>query len=410
MPWLDEKEAEELRRDIERSRKAMENRGGADLDVIVAETAYDYWPQRAALARAKARVGARAAERSELASIDSGERAELVAAIGRTQEALRGDAVDLEEIARTGSREYWAARKKVAEGAIAGDVAIPALAAMPSMLWAADQVLASHGERRRPWRGVLYDVAAVVLPLLFVPPLLLYVIQGSLEFPDVAPLKSFRAFADPRFLLAAVSVLVGGIGTLSVAYRQPENQRRVLQFGGALTASLLMAVVGAAYAYGNRTTSGLDGMQAKLQSGLLLSLIRSYDTGRIIVPAQVDRSMRIETETLTQSAALLSAHDPSVHGKILVRLQPRSAAYSWLVNGKEIPMGKLTVAQFTAFNAVERSITLRSGNETHTYAAGELLPDVSVPVGSRVAAEIGADNAITSLYELPETAERAQIQ
>src|SRR4028119_1490005 len=107
VPHAEGNAAEELRDAIDGARREMENCGGADLRSIVAETAYDYWPQRAALARARERAIQQPSSKSALGAIAAAERGELVAAIGRTQEALRGNStegeLDLVAIAREGS-------------------------------------------------------------------------------------------------------------------------------------------------------------------------------------------------------------------------------------------------------------------------------------------------------------------
>lgn len=396
---IDESAAESLREAIEQSRIAMEHPGGVDLETIVAETAYDYWPHRSAWMRARQHAAERASAGHELRGIEAEEREALAAAIGRTQEALRGDGIDLESIVREGSREYWAERGRIEKTSVSRDVDGPALAAMTLMLHDAQGALAPRREGRRPWRDVLYDACAVVLPLVLVPPLLLSLVQGSLALPTIGRLKSIQAFADPEFTVYALMVLFVGIGVLLRAYHLPERRRRVLQFGGALGASLLMAVIGAAYVYGNRTASRLDRMQGALATGLLVALEQSDDLGYVVIPSQSDRSMTVETRVSTASMALLAAHSPGLDGEIRVRLHPASADYYWSLNGRNIPKGRLAIAHIAAFDPEGRSITLRSGGQLRAYPAQ--LSGVSLPIGSRVAAKIGSDGTISSIIALP---------
>lgn len=390
-------EAEALQRSIELSRLAMENVPGVDLETIVAETAYDYWPQRAALTRARQRVADRASVPNGALSIGIEERTALVAAIGRTQEALQGNVVDLAAIAREGSREYWTERR--AETTAVHEYGIPHLVEMTQILRTAGAALARREERRRPWRDVIYDAIAVAAPLLVIPPLLLSVAEDGFMLSSLVPQAGFQAFADLKFSSAAAAVLLGGAGTIWHAYRDPETRKRVLQFGGALATSLLMAVVGAATMYSNQTNSRLGQMQATLGSRLLVSLEQSADTGKIVIPEQIDRSMTVETKMLSVSSALLCAHDRRVDGKICVQLGPHSANYSWVIDGREIPKGELTIADVAGYDAKNNSITLKRGNHVRTYSA--LLEDLNLPIGSRVAAEIGADNTVGGIVVLP---------
>ena len=386
-----------LRESIESARLAMEPSGGRDLEAIVAETAYDYWPQRAMWTRAREHVAASVSAGHDLPAIEPGEREALAVGIGRTQEALRGEGIDLGEIVREGSRQYWAERRRL-EGRPAPNLDASALAAMARMLRDGQKALASRRERRRPWRDVLYDAVAVIAPLLVVPPLLLSVVQGSVALPTAARLKSVQAFADREFMFYSLGFLVVGVGVLLAAYRQPEKRRRVLQFGGALGASLVMAVIGAAYIYGNRMTSRLDRMQGVLVNGMLVSLERSEALGYVIIPSQTDRSMTFETRSLTSSLAWLSAQTPGLDGEIRVRLRPASADYFWLLNGREIPKGGLVVGHIAACDPEGRSITLRTGDHLRTYPTR--LSGVKLPIGSRVAANIGPDDTVTGLVGL----------
>ena len=402
MPHAEGNAAEELRDAIDGARREMENCGGADLRSIVAETAYDYWPQRAALARARERAIQQPSSKSALGAIGADERGELVAAIGRTQEALRGNStegeLDLVAIAREGSREYWAERKRLQEHASTVGLDAAALAAMTQMLRDAERTLVPRRERRKPWRDVFYDAVAVAMPLMLVPPLLLSLAEGSFAVPTSGPRKTALAFADPSFRLTALLVVGLAGAWLFRALRHPETGRRFLQFGGALSVSILVAIASAAYIYGNRTTARMDRIQATLSSPLLLALEQSSDTNSVVIPTQIDRSMTVETKWLTASAAMLSAAAPGIDGEVRVLLRPESAAYSWVLNGREIPKGRLTVGEITAYDRHRGTITLKTGDETTTYRyPGELATDI---VGTRVAAVVGADNAIGNIVDL----------
>jgi len=393
-------EAEALQRSIERSRLAMENIAGIDLEAIVAETAYDYWPQRAALTRARQRIvkHARAAPDAAV-SIGIEERAALVTAIGRTQEALQGNAVDLAAIAEEGSREYWERRRAETRGVPVPEYGNTHLVEMTQIFRAAEAALATREERRRPWRDVVYDAIAVAAPLLLIPPLLVSVAEGGfMRFAVMRP-SGFQAFADVKFSGAAAVLLLAGAGTLWRAYVNPENRRRVFQFGGALATSAVMAVIAAASIYSNKTNSRLGQMQATLGSRLLVALEQSADTGRIVIPDQIDRSMTVEATMLSPSSALLWAHDQGADGKIRVQLRPYTANYSWVIDGREIPKGELTIANVVAYDAKSNSITLKQGNDVRKYSA--LMGNLNLAVGSRVAAEIGTHNTIDGIVVLP---------
>ncbi|HYI12073.1 MAG TPA: hypothetical protein VEK57_23675 [Thermoanaerobaculia bacterium] len=424
MPEVEINTAEELRRAIERSRREMEHTGGADLRSIVAETAYDYWPQRAALARARQRATRSGSDALALSAIGTDERAALVNAIGRTQEALRGSSesgeLDLAAIAREGSREYWAERQRLQKHESAVDLDVPVLAAMTEMLREGERTLMPRRERRKPWLDVVYDALAVAVPLFVITPLLLFAAQGRFTLPTVGPRKSALAFIDPSFSLTALFILFAGGSWLVSALRNPERDRRFLQFAGGLMVSLLAAVFGAAYIYGNRTTSRMDSIQATLSNGLLLSLAQSYDRGEVILPTQVDRSLIVRTRRLSASDAQICAETRGAKGEVCVELRPRSAEYSWVLNGRQIPKGALTVGDMTAFDPKAGTVTLRTGGEVTTYRySGHLGMSL---VGSRVAASLGTDKAIGSIVGLgsprsnrpllhdARTDERAQVQ
>lgn len=400
MPEAEINAAEELRRAIERARREMEHTGGADLRSIVAETAYDYWPQRAALVRARRR--AERGSSSALNAIGSDERAELVAAIGRTQEALRGNAeggeLDLAAVAREGSREYWAERRRLQERGSAVDLDTPALAAMTQMLREGERTLTPRRERRRPLLDVAYDAIAVAVPLLVITPLLLFAGQGRFTLPTAGSGKSALAFVDLSFSVTALAVLFAGGGWLVSALRNPERDRRFLQFGGGLMASLFAAVLVAAYIYGDRTTSRMDSIQASLSNGLLLSLAESYERDEVILPTQVDRSMIVRARRLSASDARICARTPGAEGEVCVDLRPQSAEYSWILNGRHIPKGTLTVGDLTAYDPKNGTVTLRTGDEVTTYRyPGRVMTRL---VGSRVAASLGTDRAIASIVGL----------
>lgn len=391
-------EADELRKAIFHSRKAMENRGGIDLQAIVAETAYDYWPHRAAFTRARRRVAKGVEGRPAFKAIGAEERAELVTAIHRTQEGLRGGGIDLETIAREGSRHYWSQRR-AADPVRVRQVNAAAIADMALILRRAAREFAPRRERRRLWSSILFDAVAVLIPWLLIPPLLISISQGRVLRPSaMLSLLTFRAsFADRNFAIAAFAVLCFGAFLLWVALRKPETRRRISQFGGAATASLLVAVLGTAYVDTNKTSAGLDRLQASLTSRLLLALERSDVAGYLIVPTQADRSIEVETKTLSASMAMLYARTPGTKGEIRVRLEPQSANYWWYVDGREIPKGRLAIGRVAAFE--NDSITIISGNRTSTFRSA--LPGLRLPVGSRVAAEIGTDDRIASVIVLP---------
>jgi len=398
MPAFDREEAEKLREAIERSRRAMENVGGTDLEAIVAETAYDYWPQRAVLARARWRVAERAGAHPELAAIGAEERTALVAAIGRTQESLRGGSVDLEAIAAEGSRNYWAERRRLTEETAPRHIESDAILGMTRILDRAARELFPHRERRKPWRDVVYNAAAVLAPLLVITPLLVSAYQGDFFHPSLV--RSWRtisaSFFDTGFAVGTFVVILIGGGLLWSALRNPETRRRVTQFGGAATASAVVAVVVAAYLNSSRTASSLDRLQANVTARLLLALERS-DAGHLVLPDQVYGSMMFETKSFSPYLATLHAWTPGSKGEIRVRLQPQSADYSWFVDGRQIPKGRLAIGRVTACDTDTCSITLADGTRTTTLSsvAGERLP-----IGSRVAAEIGVDNRIANVVTL----------
>lgn len=330
----------------------------------------------------------------------------------RTMEELRGGSdIDLQAVVRAATEEYQTTRERARHSPVT-TASVDEVAAMETLLAKASVELQLTREDSRldldPGTLTVRRTLSEFWSEFLIVGVTMIVISTALAMlTDVSSTFSASELLNSPWIVSRQHSWFGGtvltlvlIATAVIVYlvRTPALRTYAAKMGGAVWATVLMAIYGIAIA---DVREQFDSSEKLISNSAMLTLQSSYGSKQL----SIVESPNVKIQYPTGCLAEFTSRPEGLNGDVVACLSDTTnARLEWRTAASTTPRGQLVIGDVTSVAA--GVMTLKNGAQKFEFAWTD---SGSIPVGSRVLADLGPDHLARSIVRIPETTMSAPV-